>query len=481
MKDITIYIPSQVLEACDLSHLCSLADIVALGPQTSNENGLSIKETHSTESLRAIIRSCKTPYLILWDSIKAFPDLSLQALSRLIHVAKDSDAGLIYTDFREKSSESSEVLAHPLAPYQKGSIRDDFDFGPLILLNLKAARNALATVTHDYRWAGLYFLRLSISIRRSILHLREFLYTATALKVEAEQGERQFDYVNPRNREVQIEMEEACKQYLSAIYALITPFNDEADISEGTFPCEASVIIPVRNRVRTISDAIHSALSQETTFPFNVIVVDNHSTDGTTEAIASIAQDHANLVHIIPEEKDLGIGGCWNKAILDERCGRFAVQLDSDDLYSTKETLSKIVSTFHKERCAAVVGSYSLTDFELNPLPPGLIDHREWTAENGRNNALRINGLGAPRAFYVPVIRDILFPNVSYGEDYAAMLAISRNHRIGRIFESLYLCRRWAGNSDAALSQEAINRNNTYKDMIRTIEIEARIRKLANN
>jgi glycosyltransferase involved in cell wall biosynthesis len=232
---------------------------------------------------------------------------------------------------------------------------------------------------------------------------------------------------------------------------------------------EASVIIPVRNRVRTIEDAVRSALDQETNFKYNVIVVDNHSTDGTTD-ILNHFHHNERLVHIIPERDDLGIGGCWDLAINHPKCGRFAVQLDSDDLYSGPDTLQKIVDKFYEEQCGMVIGSYRMTDFQLNTLPPGVIDHKEWTDENGHNNALRVNGLGAPRAFYTPLLRSIGMPNVSYGEDYAVGLAISRNYHIGRIYEPVYLCRRWEGNSDSSLSIEKLNANNTYKDSIRTRE-----------
>lgn len=255
--------------------------------------------------------------------------------------------------------------------------------------------------------------------------------------------------------------------------AYLPPVKRTIDVGTEDFQYEASVIIPVRNRVRTIDDAIRSVLEQETSFPFNLIIIDNHSTDGTSEIIEHY-QNNSKVIHLIPERTDLGIGGCWNLGINHPQCGRFAVQLDSDDLYSSPNTLQTIVDKFHQEQCAMVIGSYRMTDFALQTLPPGVIDHNEWTDENGHNNALRINGLGAPRAFYTPLLRQIRVPNTSYGEDYALGLAFSRNYRIGRIYDVLYLCRRWEGNSDAALSIEKVNLNNSYKDSLRTLEIKIR-------
>ena len=162
---------------------------------------------------------------------------------------------------------------------------------------------------------------------------------------------------------------------------------------------------------------------------------------------------------------------------MDEHCGRFAIQLDSDDLYINHHVLQRIVDTFHEHQCAMVIGSYKMVNFKLEEIPPGIIDHKEWTPDNGRNNALRVNGLGAPRAFYTPLLRQIRIPNVSYGEDYATALAISREYRI---YEPLYLCRRWEGNSDADLNIQRVNANNYYKDKIRMIEILARQQKIEN-
>ena len=385
------------------------------------------------------------------------------ALVRMLRVASDSNAAMVYSD----------RTAHPVIDYFPGSIRDDFDFGCLWLVKTSLLHTfAMLAGEHDYQYAGLYALRLFLSRQGEIFHINECLYTEEETDLRAS-GVKQFDYVNPRNREVQIEMEHAATAHLAAIGAKIDPgFYRRPDFNEQEFEIEASVVIPVYNREKTIMDAVESALGQKTSFKFNVIVVDNHSTDKTTELLNSLHDDR--LIHIIPERTDLGIGGCWNMAINDDHCGRFAVQLDSDDLYSSPKTLQQIVDAFYKQNAAMVVGSYRMCDFELNTLPPGLIDHKEWTDENGPNNALRINGLGAPRAFFTPLLRQIQFPNTSYGEDYALGLIFSRHYRIGRIYTELYLCRRWGGNSDAALSVEKVNANNLYKDRLRTLEIEAR-------
>ena len=409
--------------------------------------------------------------------------LGYQALERMVRVASDTGASLLYGD--HYSMEAGQMERHPVIDYQVGSIRDDFDFGSLVLVNACMMEKAVQSVEPtELRYAGWYALRLALSRMGEVTHLNEFLYTEEEHDLRAS-GEKQFDYVNPRNREVQVEMEQAATFHLKEIGALIdTTSYTQPDFDEQAFDIEASVIIPVFNREKTIRDAVESALSQKTTFPFNVIVVDNHSTDNTTSILTSLGEiqkekakvsNHVpELVHIVPERKDLGIGGCWNRAINDDRCGRFAVQLDSDDLYSSANTLQTIVDAFHRQKAAMIVGSYRMCDFELNTLPPGLIDHKEWTDENGPNNALRINGLGAPRAFFTPLARQLKFPNTSYGEDYAMGLAFSRRYRIGRIYDELYLCRRWGGNSDAALSLEKINANNLYKDRLRTIEIMAR-------
>lgn len=414
-------------------------------------------------------------------------ELTEAELCRMQNVLVDAGASILYADYRQQGEEMQCI------DYQFGSLRDDFDFGPLVLLRAEAILEADGFIHGDWvdeedavsyqanlKYAAWYQWRLILSLRALPFHLNEVGYTFSPAPAEETS---QFDYVNPRNREVQVEYEQVVTQHLRDLDALIDARKlgsaqqaSEAAEQSGTSVCVASVVIPVYNRVKTITDAIRSALNQQTSFPFNVLVVDNHSTDGTTEAIAALQQADERVVHIVPEETTLKIGGCWNKAVSHQACGKYVVQLDSDDMYSGPDTLSQIVQAFKEQDAMAVVGSYSLTDFDLNPLPPGLIDHKEWTPENGMNNALRINGLGAPRAFCRSLLLAHPLPNTSYGEDYAAMLRISRQYRIGRIYTSLYYCRRWSGNSDASLSRDKQNRNNLYKDRIRTIELQARMR-----
>ncbi|MBO4811075.1 MAG: DUF4922 domain-containing protein [Prevotella sp.] len=439
---------------------------------------MRIEPLPSSDTLRTIAAQAKGEYtVVVTKSTRLL--LGAGALERMARVADDSGAALVYADRLERKEDDGKWKEekHPAIDYQLGAIRDDFDFGPLLLIRtslLKAWAKEHADTSYQY--AGLYDLRLYLSRHGELLHLNEMLYTVEE-QDNRKSGEKQFDYVNPANRAVQIEMEQVATQHLKAIGALIdTTAYADVDFDEQPFPVEASVIIPVYNRVRTIKDAVESALSQETSFPFNVIVVDNHSTDGTSDILSSMLPDQSALVVISPERTDLGIGGCWNMAINDARCGRFAVQLDSDDLYSSPQTLQRIVDAFHEQNAAMIVGSYRICNFQLETLPPGLIAHNEWTDENGPNNALRINGLGAPRAFFTPLLRQLQLPNTSYGEDYAMGLAFSRRYRIGRIYDELYLCRRWEGNSDAALSVERVNANNLYKDRLRTLEILARQR-----
>lgn len=427
----------------------------------------------SSATMRLITAQATADYALLY--LKQSPlTLGYQAIERMLQVAEATDASMVYAD--HYSVEGGKTVKHPVIDYQLGSIRDDFDFGSVVLLNVKTLKDfAVQQGSDDYQFAGWYALRLFLSRQGKVFHLNEFLYTEEENDLRTS-GEKQFDYVNPRNREVQIEMEQAATKHLSALNALVdTKLYTYPDFSEGHFPVEASVVIPVFNREKTVRDAVLSALSQRTDFPFNVIVVDNHSTDKTTEILDALASDN-RLIHLIPERTDLGIGGCWNYAINDSHCGRFAVQLDSDDLYSSENTLQTIINAFHEQQAAMIVGSYRMCDFDLNTLPPGLISHSEWTEDNGCNNALRINGLGAPRAFFTPLARKLQFPNTSYGEDYAMGLAFSRRFRIGRIYDELYLCRRWGGNSDAVLSIEKVNANNLYKDQLRTIEVLARQR-----
>ena len=437
-----------------------------------------VDNIQSSAAICSIADNVDCEYALLYT--KATPlTIGLYAIRRMLRVAVETDAEMIYSD--HYSVENGVTVAHPVIDYQAGSLRDDFDFGSVIVIKAKTLKEyAAANAGKEYRFAGLYDLRLFLSRKGSIFHINEFLYTEEESDTRTS-GEKQFDYVNPRNREVQMEMEKAVTEHLKAVGAFIdTAYYETPDFNEQTFDCEASVIIPVRNREKTICDAVDSALSQKTKFKFNVIVVDNHSTDKTTELLAGYAKKEEQgdgkprLIHIIPDRNDLGIGGCWNVAVNDRHCGRFAVQLDSDDLYSSPNTLQAIVDEFHKQHAAMIIGSYRMCDFDLNTLPPGLIDHAEWTDDNGCNNALRINGLGAPRAFFTPLVRQILFPNTSYGEDYAMALAFCRRYKIGRIFSELYLCRRWGGNSDAALSIEKVNANNLYKDRLRTMELSAR-------
>lgn len=423
-----------------------------------------------SETIREIAAETNTDYALVYTKTTTL-ELGYLALERLLQIAQDTEAGMVYADhFQVKGDEQVKA---PVIDYQKGSLRDDFDFGSVLFFNAKALKESVSRMTESYLHAGLYDLRLKLSQLYALVHANEYLYSEVE-EDNRKSGEKQFDYVDPRNRDRQIEMEKACTQHLKEIGGYLEPNFKDIDFNQGDFEVEASVIIPVRNRAATISAAIESVLKQQTSFKFNIIIIDNHSTDGTTEAIDAFKADE-RVVHLVPERNDLGIGGCWNYGVNDARCGKFAVQLDSDDLYKDEHTLQTIVNAFYEQKCAMVIGSYMMTDFDLNELPPGVIDHKEWTLDNGRNNALRINGLGAPRAFYTPVLRAIGLPNTSYGEDYAMGLNISRQYQIGRIYDVLYLCRRWGGNSDAALSIEKVNANNLYKDRIRTWELEARI------
>lgn len=439
-----------------------------------------VDRLESSNTVSSIAENTDADYVIICT--KATPiRWGLYALERFLRTADDTGAVMVYSD--HYSVQEGKLEKHPVIDYQAGSLRDDFDFGSLWLVKAQNLLDYAAQQDRqEYQFAGLYDLRLYLSRVGEIFHVNEFLYTEDELDTR-KSGEKQFDYVNPRNREVQIEMEKACTHHLEKVGALVdTNYYRQPDFDEQEFEYEASVIIPVFNREKTIADAVKSALSQKTSFKFNVIVVNNHSTDRTGEILSEIAHEMeerndkqaGRLVQIVPDRNDLGIGGCWNMAINSDHCGKFAVQLDSDDLYSSPKTLQKIVDAFHKQKAAMMIGSYRMCDFDLNTLPPGLIDHKEWTEDNGCNNALRINGLGAPRAFFTPLVRQIQFPNTSYGEDYALGLVFSRRYRIGRIYDELYLCRRWGGNSDAALSIDKVNANNLYKDRLRTMELKAR-------
>jgi hypothetical protein len=424
----------------------------------------------STAGLRAIFEKNCDSFAFLNISGKQI-SIDDNAIESFISVARQNNSGIVYSDFNKEIN--GEIIHNPVIDIQDGSLRDDFDFGAVICISRLAADSFVKSQPKEYSIGGLYQFRLFVQRNFSIIRIDKPLYTVVETDTRAS-GQKQFDYVNPRNRDSQIEMEKICTDHLKEIGAYLSPNSYKKCLFNEDFAVEASVIIPVRNRERTIADAIQSVLEQEAPFPFNLIIVDNHSTDNTTSIINSFTTD-SRVIHIIPEREDLGIGGCWDLAVRSPHCGKFAIQLDSDDIYSGKETIKQIVDKFYSEQCAMVIGSYRICNFALETLPPGIIDHKEWTDENGPNNALRINGLGAPRAFYTPIIREIGFPNVSYGEDYAVGIAISRSYRIGRIYEELYLCRRWEGNSDSALSQEKINANNLYKDSLRTAELHKRM------
>ena len=458
----------------------SIDDIALEGCFLMTVDGLS-----SSAAIRDMACRCTADFALVF--LKTVPvTLGQYSIHRMLRVAAETDAALVYAD--RWSVENGEMKPHHVIDWQEGSLRDDFDFGSVVMIKTSLLRTFVEEYESSaFLYAGWYELWLYLSRFGSLFHINEYLYTEEETDLRAS-GVKQFDYVNPANRDVQIEMEKVVTAHLSKIGALVDISSySEPDFNEQDFAYEASVVIPVRNREKTICDAVESALSQKTNFPFNVIVVDNHSTDGTTQMLQRYAKEYNGsngkhqLIHIVPGRKDLGIGGCWNVAIDDERCGRFAVQLDSDDLYSSEQTLQTIVDAFYSQHAAMIVGSYRMCDFDLNTLPPGLISHAEWTEDNGCNNALRINGLGAPRAFFTPILRQVRFPNTSYGEDYALGLAFSRRYKIGRIYDELYLCRRWGGNSDAALSIDKINANNLYKDRLRSMELMARKQLMTSN
>lgn len=483
-RPITAFLPYdgkeytlRTVEQLQQSGMVQEVYLLASSPDVSRPEGAKVLATSSlsgSDTRNLLARKARTDYLLLFLRDAAV-EFGQRALQRFLQVGEMTGAGLLYSDHTDVRG-SARTL-HPTAEYQPGSIRDDFDFGPLVLLDSSLVQDA-ASELKSYRHsnAGWYALRLAIARRAPVIRIGEFLYSAIEPDLR-KSGEKQFDYVDPRNRQVQKEMEDAITYHLKRIGAYLPPKFAVPPLHKGTFEKEASVIIPVRNRAKTIGDAIGSVIRQQCTFDFNCIVVDNHSSDGTTDLIRRFTEMDPRVLHIIPERLDLGIGGCWSLAVHDTRCGRFAAQLDSDDLYKDENTLQRIVGTFWQEKCGMVVGSYQMTNFELQEIPPGIIDHREWTPDNGRNNALRINGFGAPRAFFTPLLRSIDIPNVSYGEDYAVGLAISRNYQIGRIYEPIYLCRRWEGNTDADLDITRLNAHNQYKDKLRTFEILARQRK----
>lgn len=480
MKKIDCFIPLgeaahtlQTIDYLNQSECVNKIYLLASNPESTlpGYETITVDGLQSSETVAKISAKAQAEYILLYTKTSILA-LGYFAMERMLKVANESGAGMLYTDYNEVKSGCRQPV--PLIEYQEGSVRDDFNFGSLVIYRTGIFQKAANAMTETYKNAGLYDLRLRISELSSLVHLNESLYTDIELD-DRKSGEKQFDYVDPRNRAVQIEMEAACTDHLKRIGAWLKPEFKEVSFNQQEFEYEASVIIPVRNRVNTIEDAVRSALSQKTNFPFNVIVIDNHSTDGTSDILEKFSMD-PRLIHIVPEQLNLGIGGCWNIGVHHPQCGKFAVQLDSDDIYSSPLTLQTIVDAFYDQNCAMVVGTYRMTNFALEEIPPGIIDHKEWTPENGRNNALRINGLGAPRAFYTPMLREIKVPNTSYGEDYALGLNFSREYQIGRIYDVLYLCRRWEGNSDAALDVAKLNANNLYKDKIRTIEIMARKR-----
>lgn len=484
-KTINCFVPfadaaqaSATVEGLKQSNLVSKIFLLATDSAAKAIEGcelITVDSLNSSATMKKIAAAADSDYILLYTKYNNLV-MGYFALDRFVRLAEDSKAGMLYAD--SYTVVEGKKANSPVIDYQFGSLRDDFNFGSVLFFNTADFKKAAVGIDTEYNAAGLYDLRLRISRIAPIVHINEYLYSDVTVD-NRKSGEKIFDYVDPKNRGVQIEMEKACTAHLKEIGGYLEPKFTEIDFNKGDFEYEASVIIPVRNRIRTIRDAIKSVLSQKTDFPFNLIVIDNHSTDGTTEAIDEFKND-PRLVHIVPERDDLGIGGCWNAGVQHPKCGKFAVQLDSDDVYADENTLAKMVKAFYDQKCAMVVGTYELTDIDKNPIPPGVIDHKEWTPENGRNNALRINGLGAPRAFYTPMLREIHVPNTSYGEDYALGLAFSRHHQIGRVYDVVYLCRRWEDNSDASLDVVKMNNNNLYKDRIRTWELQARCAMNAN-
>ena len=486
-KPITVYLPynggehtAQSVKSFFDSGMVERVVLLTTSESVSTIEGcdlLKVDSLQSTSMVKAIADTHNTPYamVLVKDTLI---NLGQFGLERMVFAADTTSAGWVYADYYEVKA--GELQAAPVIDYQLGSLRDDFNFGYLVLISQKALQTAAGKLTGSYNFAGLYDLRLAVARDFSFVRVPEYLYSSVETDLR-KSGEKQFDYVDPKNRQVQIEMELACTEHLKLIDGYLKPEFKSIEFNAGSFEFEASVIIPIRNRIRTIADAIESVLKQKTSFKFNLILVDNHSTDGTTDIVKAAAAKDNRVVVIIPDRKDLGIGGCWNLAVQSEYCGKFAVQLDSDDLYSDENTLQTMVDAFYEQQCAMVVGTYQMTNVNLEEIPPGIIDHKEWTPENGRNNALRINGLGAPRAFYTPVLRSIKVPNTSYGEDYALGITISREYQIGRVYHPVYLCRRWEGNTDSSLTIQQMNSHNTYKDRLRTFELMARIKKNAGN
>ncbi len=441
---------------------------------------IKVKNLNSSATIKAIAEKADADYVLLYTKYNTLKFAPF-AIERFVKIADDSQSSMCYAD-HYNVTEKGAVKA-PVIDYQFGALRDDFDFGSVILYCGKCFKKAAEAMKADYEFAGLYDHRLKLSQIGKLTHINEYLYSDVELDTR-KSGEKIFDYVDPKNRGRQIEMEAACTEHLKEIGGYLAPTKvvdgkevpnfKHIEFNRGEFEVEATVMIPVRNRIRTIRDAIKSVLNQKCDFKFNLMVVDNFSTDGTREAIDEF-KDDPRLIHIIADYYDMGIGGYWNLAAHHEKAGKFIVQLDSDDMYKDENTLATMVGAFYEQNVAMVVGTYIMTDIDCNMIAPGIIDHKEWTPENGRNNALRINGLGAPRAFYTPVLRDVKIPNTSYGEDYALGLNISRTYQIGRVYTPVYMCRRWDDNSDASLDVVKMNNNNLYKDRVRTWELEARV------
>lgn len=444
--------------------------VSAYNPNIPNTGWIKSDSFTTTTVLKSIAEKSPSDFTLFYT--KSLPlKIGQSGIERMIRMAEDANAGMLYSDYYELKS--GQLQTHPVIEYQEGSLRDDFNFGSLVLYKTEALQRAVSSMSEAYQFAGLYDLRLKISQHHKIVRMPEFLYTEVETDTR-NSGQKMFDYVDPKNRQLQIEMEQACIAHLKEVGAYLEPKFKKIAFEQSNFPVEASVIIPVLNREKTIGDSIESVLSQKTDFDFNLIIVDNFSTDDTSTIVKSFAKKDSRVIHLIPSRNDLGIGGCWNAGVAHEQCGKFAIQLDSDDLYIDDNVIATVVGAFYEQNCAMVVGSYQMVNFKLEEIPPGIIDHKEWTPENGRNNALRINGLGAPRAFYTPVLREVKIPNTNYGEDYALGLNISRKYQIGRIYDPLYLCRRWEENSDASLDINKLNAHNFYKDKIRTLEFWAR-------
>lgn len=465
MKRIDCFIPF-----ADDTQVAPIIAAMKTQDEVSRIEMLDVRTFKSTASVKKIASMASAPFTLIYTKTTEL-SFGEYALERFLSVAEDTSAAMVYAD-HFKEMDGIRTFA-PVIDCQQGALRDDFDFGSVLVFRTAALKEAVSRMDVDYEYAGLYDLRLKVSQKGSLVHINEYLYYEIETDTR-KSGEKLFDYVDPKNRAVQIEMEKACTRHLKDVGGYLEPEFKEVDFSEGDFEYEASVVIPCKNRVRTIGDALSSALSQKTSFKYNVIVVDDNSTDGTVEVIKSFLDD-PKLVYIAQDKTYHAIGGNWNAALHHPKCGRFAIQLDSDDVYYDENTVQKFVEAFHVQKCAMVIGTYRMTDFNLETLPPGIIDHREWTPENGRNNALRINGLGAPRAFYVPMLRRINFPVTKYGEDYAVGLRVSREYQIGRIYDVVYNCRRWDDNSDASLDIDKVNANNLYKDRLRTWELQARI------